>query len=202
LTRVASVVGAVCAGLLAATLAPALARTDDRSLIAQLDREVIALRQTIARLERERDACGSVTPPAVFRDLLQLFPAGPVSVAREGAAVTVTFPGDILFTGSLSLREEALPSLDLFAEVLKANPDVRVTVTGHVDGARDPWGRSATEAAVVAAVLVERFGIAPERVGVAALGATRPLTPGDTPEGRALNHRVVMVVSDAVRSAP
>ncbi len=202
MTRVASVIGAACAGLLAATLVPALARSDDRSLIAQLDREVIALRQTIARLERERDACGSVTPPAVFRDLLQLFPTGPMTVAREGAAVTVTFPGDVLFTGTSTLREEALPSLDLFAEVLKANPDVRVTVTGHVDGVRDPWGRSAAQAAVVATALVERFGITPERVGVAALGATHPITPGDTPEGRALNHRVVIVVSDAVRSPP
>lgn len=196
-----AIAGAACVGALVA-LAPAFAGGNERALIAQLDKEVIALRQTIARLERERDACGSVTPPAVFRDLLQLFPSGPIMVARAGADVEVVFPGSFLFTASRALREEALPSLDLFTEALKAHPSVRVVVTGHVDEPRDAWSRSATEASVVATALVDRFGVSTSRVSVAAFGAARPITAGDTPEGRALNHRVVMVVSDAVRSPP
>lgn len=121
----------------------------DRALVKQLDREVVALRQTIARLESERDACGATAPAAVYRDLVQVLQGeGALTVARDGAHVTVTFPGAMLFGGGSAVRMEAEPSLDLFATVIKANPKVQVTIDAHVDGPRrgsTAWARSALE---------------------------------------------------------
>ena len=199
---------AVCAipGGSAVALAAPTAGAADRALVKQLDREVVALRQTIARLESERDACGQTAPAAVYRDLVQVLQGeGALTVARDGAHVTVTFPGAMLFGDGSAVRMEAEPSLDLFAAVIKANPKVQVTIDAHVDGPRrgaTAWTRSALEGAEVAYALVVRFGVPAVRVTVAAHGDSQPVSMGDTPEGRALNHRVVMIVTDAVGSSP
>ncbi len=187
----------------AARAAPTV-RAADRALVKQLDREVIALRQTVARLESERDACGATAPMTVYRDLVQVLQGdGALTVARDGARVTVTFPGATIFGDGATLRMEAEPSLDLFAAVIKANPEVRVTVAAHVDGPQrgeTAWARAAREGAAVADALVARFDVPAARVTVEAHGDGQPLSVGDTPEGRALNHRVVLIVTNAVRS--
>jgi flagellar motor protein MotB len=76
---------------------------------------------------------------------------------------------------------------------------VQVTIDAHVDGPRrgaTAWTRSALEGAEVADALVGRFGVPAARVSVAAHGDSAPVSVGDTPEGRALNHRIVLIVTE------
>lgn len=194
--------------LLALLLAPGVARagaSSDRQLIGQLDREVIALKQRIAALETQLAGCGEGGGDAgtIYPELVQVFSGGPVTVERKGAHVLVTLPADLVFSqGALSTREEGEFALDLLATALKLHADTRVMVVGHTDGGLPPaalrrqypdnWALSAARAWSVANVLVDRYGVAPARLTVAARADTQPLTPGDTPEGRAANRRVVV----------
>ncbi|MCD6083772.1 OmpA family protein, partial [Candidatus Aerophobetes bacterium] len=55
------------------------------------------------------------------------------------------------------------------------------------------WELSAARAISVANYLIQK-GISPERIGVIGYADTRPLFPNDTPEHRALNRRVEILI--------
>lgn len=178
------------------------------SLVDQLDREIIALKQKVARLEGQLESCGTSSgdPGPIFQELVQVYSGGPVKVDRQGAAVRVTLPVDVLFSqDALSLRQEADFALDLLATALRLHPDARVTIVGHTDAQPpspplrkllpDNWSLSVTRALIVSDALQKRFGIAPARMTVAGRADVEPVASNDTPETRALNRRIVVLVT-------
>ncbi len=193
---------ALAALLLAGCLHPAA----DADLVHQLDREVLALRERNRLLEEQAADCGQGgPPPPIYPELVQVFRDTEVRVAREGQRVAVTIPGGLLFApGGTTVREEAGMVLDLLATALQLHPDQHVWVVGHTDG--EPlsgslrrrygtnWELSAARAAAFMHALVEEHGIAEDRFTIAGLGATRPVADNDTPEGRAQNRRIVVVI--------
>ncbi len=181
----------------------------DKALIRQLDREVIALKQRIALLEQQAGDCSTPgEPPAIYTELRQIFSGSPVQVERQGALVRATLPADLLFTSDgLHLREEAIFSLDLLATALKLHP-VTASVIGYTDSLSPPqsarkswptaWEWTAAQAALVVRELQDRFGVPPARLEVTGRGSTSLPGNEDTPEGRALNRRIVV----EIRSTP
>ncbi|MFZ5481552.1 MAG: OmpA/MotB family protein [Myxococcota bacterium] len=193
-------------GALVATPAFASAQSD-RELIGQLDREVIALKQRIRALEGQLETCGAGEgdPGKIYPELVQVFSGGPVKVDRQGAVALVTLPGDTLFSqGGLTLREEADFALDLLATALKLHTATRALVVGHTEADPPPlalrrsyptnWELSVARGAAVARALVERFAVPAGRVTAAGRAGSQPVADDDTPEGRALNRRVVVHV--------
>ncbi len=176
---------------------------EDRALIGQLDREVIALRQKVARLQEQLATCSdSTAPDPLYAELLQVMNGQKATVSRLGRRTMVSVPLDELYApDSLSLREEAWPVLDLVATAVKLHPEVAVTVVAHGDDSTPPaaarkilptpWEWTAFRAASVARELAEGFGVSPHRLTWAGRGAQDPVSSNDTPEGRALNRRVV-----------
>lgn len=176
---------------------------DDRALIGQLDREVIALRQRIDRLQAQLSTCSdSLAPDPLYTEILQVLSGQPATVSRLGRRTLVTVPLDVLYApDSLTLREEAWPVLDLVAMALKLHPEVVVTVEAHGDDSTPPpaarkllptqWEWSAYRAASVAREMSEGFGVSPHRFTWSARGSLDPLATNDTPEGRGQNRRVV-----------
>jgi OOP family OmpA-OmpF porin len=82
--------------------------------------------------------------------------------------------------------------LDLVAEVLKKNPEVKGEIQGHTDNvgsAEYNLKLSERRAASVKAYLVSK-GIAAERLTAKGYGLTQPIASNDTKEGRAKNRRV------------
>jgi len=82
--------------------------------------------------------------------------------------------------------------LDLVADVLIKNPDVKGEVQGHTDNvgnAEHNQNLSERRAASVKEYLVSK-GIAAERLVVKGYGLTLPIASNDTKEGRAKNRRV------------
>ena len=82
--------------------------------------------------------------------------------------------------------------LDLVADVLIKNPDVKGEVQGHTDNvgnAEYNQNLSERRAASVKEYLVSK-GIAAERLVVKGYGLTLPIASNDTKEGRAKNRRV------------
>jgi outer membrane protein OmpA-like peptidoglycan-associated protein len=94
------------------------------------------------------------------------------------------------------IREESEPTLREIAEVLRRNPDWKLSIEGHTDNvASDRYNLelSARRAAAVKGTLGARFGIAGARLATAGLGESRPQDRNDTAEGRARNRRVELV---------
>ncbi len=110
--------------------------------------------------------------------------------------ITLTIQFD---PNSTVVKKKYYKELKKIADYLKANPDVKIEVQGHTD--RTPTSSyeynmrlSQKRAEAVKRILVEKFGISPDRIIAKGYGFTRPIAPNDTPEGRAKNRRVEIVV--------
>ena len=104
---------------------------------------------------------------------------------------------DLFFDfNSERLRPESEPTLREIAEVMRRNPDWKLSVEGHTDAiASDRYNLdlSARRAAAVKAALTGRFTIAGARLTTAGFGESSPRDRNDTLEGRARNRRVELV---------
>jgi len=98
--------------------------------------------------------------------------------------------------GSDVLRPESREVLTEIAGVLRDHPDWKLAVEGHTDnigGDASNSDLSTHRAHAVKDALANQFHVDPERLSPAGFGATRPVGPNDTLEGRALNRRVELV---------
>jgi len=102
-------------------------------------------------------------------------------------------------TGRADIKPESHGLLDQVAQMVKANPDVKVRVEGHTDdtGPRDLNMRLSQERAEsVRRYLIQR-GVAPQRVRAVGYGPDKPLVKDTTEEARTKNRRVEFVVDDS-----
>ncbi|HET7427002.1 MAG TPA: OmpA family protein, partial [Gemmatimonadales bacterium] len=94
------------------------------------------------------------------------------------------------------IRQESEPTLREIAEVMRRNPDWKLSIEGHTDDvASDRYNLelSTRRAAAVKAALGTRFNIVGSRLSTAGFGESRPQDRNDTVEGRARNRRVELV---------
>lgn len=98
--------------------------------------------------------------------------------------------------GRADLDPLSAPTFAEVAAMLKSNPLWTVTVEGHTDSIGNPEANrklSDRRAAAVRQELVTKYGIAAARLTSAGAGATKPVAPNGTLEGRARNRRVDLV---------
>jgi len=103
----------------------------------------------------------------------------------------------ILFdVNSATIRPESAPTLQEIGDMLKAHPDLRLTIEGHTDNTGDGAANqtlSDQRAASVKTYLVSTFGIDGARLQTKGYGASKPVAPNTTPEGKQQNRRVELV---------
>jgi outer membrane protein OmpA-like peptidoglycan-associated protein len=95
-----------------------------------------------------------------------------------------------------TLKPESEPVLKEIAQAMTDNSDWKLTVEGHTDNVGgDSYNLelSRRRAAAVKQALVSQYNIAPDRLLTGGFGASRPVEPNDTLEGRARNRRVELV---------
>jgi outer membrane protein OmpA-like peptidoglycan-associated protein len=100
-------------------------------------------------------------------------------------------------TDSATLRPESQEQLRNIAAILKAYPNVNVKVGGYTDNTGDPQHNlalSQDRADGVVAQLVA-LGIAPNRLEAQGYGSQFPVADNATAEGRAMNRRISMRVT-------
>lgn len=124
-----------------------------------------------------------------------------ILVRPEGIALVLS--DELLFaTGQSELAEDRKKILSTFVEFLAAVP-APVNVGGYTDnvpgGAKDNYALSAERAMSVLGYFLE-LGFEPERFSVSAYGEAFPLADNDTPEGRAKNRRVEILMKTTTRS--
>jgi hypothetical protein len=127
------------------------------------------------------------------------YPSGDTEseLARRGRLVVHGIYFDF---NSDRIRKESEPILKEIGDALARHPDWTLTVNGHTDnvgGNAYNLALSDRRAAAVRRALVERHGIAADRLRSAGFGASAPIEPNDTPEGRARNRRVELVRVEA-----
>ena len=122
---------------------------------------------------------------------------GSTSVRNTGDRLIVTMPQDILFaTDSAALRPTLQADLRTVAQSLLAYPDTTVQVVGHTDNTGDAaynLNLSQRRAQAVAGVLSAE-GVPGYRVQTIGRGEDQPIASNLTPEGRAQNRRVEIVI--------
>ena len=91
-----------------------------------------------------------------------------------------------------------MEALSELIEIATACPQLQVEVAGHADAEGTPERNQALSErrAETAVEYLVRNGIPSERIKFVGYGATRPLSPNDTPDGRAMNRRVEIIVKD------
>src|SRR3989440_720083 len=95
-------------------------------------------------------------------------------------------------TGRSALKLESHTVLDIVAQSLLDNPDIRIEIAGYTDSTGAPATNlrlSQALAVAVRACLAAR-GVAPGRSGARGDRAAKPVAPNTTPHGRAQNRRV------------
>ncbi|OUD15322.1 OmpA family protein [Thioflexithrix psekupsensis] len=129
-------------------------------------------------------------------------PEGDPSAVLEGGIQTergiyVSYKNEVLFRlNSARVLPAGRESIEKVALYLKANPENPILVEGHTDdlGAEDYNAvLSKRRADAVRQVLIE-YGIEPERISTMGYGESRPMAGNDTPEGRAKNRRVEIII--------
>jgi outer membrane protein OmpA-like peptidoglycan-associated protein len=108
--------------------------------------------------------------------------------------ILLSLAGDELqfASGTATLPEAELPSLDRIAEFLKAQPALIIRIEGHTDSsgsAETNQTLSLARAQAVMQALIER-GVPASRVSAEGLGAARPIADNATERGRRENRRV------------
>lgn len=125
-------------------------------------------------------------------------------VDENADRMVITLSGEVLFeVGKSALMTSAKRKLDQVSEVLLAKRDAQITVFGHTDSQGDEkmnMDLSQDRADSVKDYLVSQE-IASDRIDSVGKGESEPIASNDTPEGRANNRRVEIVVENQKASA-
>jgi outer membrane protein OmpA-like peptidoglycan-associated protein len=164
--------------------------------------QAAAAQQTQAELKRTREQLANETKQREeaerrAKEALEKLTAANAAVKQEPRGTVITLPGNVLFaSGKAMLLPGAQNSLGQVADALKDQPNATITVEGHTDSTGSDVTNlelSRARAESVASFLLSR-GLPKEQVTTAGLGPSRPVASNDTPEGRATNRRVEIIV--------
>ena len=132
------------------------------------------------------------------RELRESLQATGVSVTRSGDYIILNMPGNVTFeTNSSDINAQFYSVLDSVAIVVNKYDKTYVDVIGFTDSTgtlaiNQPL--SERRAGSVASYL-ESQQVLPQRLVVTGRGPSNPIASNDTPEGRALNRRVEIVLT-------
>ncbi len=126
---------------------------------------------------------------------------GEIDVKSDGRGVVVSVADKYFFeSGSADLKGNSRDILDKVASVLNQYPNM-ITIEGHTDNvpinnSKFPsnWELSALRAINVAKYFMSVHNIEPGRISTIGYSEYRPVASNDTPQGRAKNRRVEIVI--------
>jgi chemotaxis protein MotB len=129
---------------------------------------------------------------------------GQITITELKGKLTLNVVDRILFnSGQAEVKPEGLKVLGRVVEILRTVTDKTVRVEGHTDNrpiagnlARkypSNWELSAARAINVIRYL-EKKGLDPALLSAAAFGAYQPVADNETPEGRAKNRRIAIIL--------
>lgn len=120
-----------------------------------------------------------------------------VSVTRSGDNLILNMPGNVTFaTNQSDVNANFYPVLNSVALVLKEYEKTMIDIVGHTDSTGSMqlnMQLSQARAASVGAYLQSQ-GVQAVRIATQGMGPQYPIASNDTPEGRAQNRRVELIL--------
>lgn len=126
-----------------------------------------------------------------------------LDLRMDARGLVISLPQTVLFpSGEDLISPDARPMISEIAEVLRDIPN-RVSLVGHADSIpihnrrfKSNWELSAARGLRLLELLSGQCGIPESRLSVASDGPYRPIDSNETPDGRAVNRRVEIVILD------
>lgn len=174
---------------------------------AGLEDENRRLRLNVADLQKaqeEKIRKVSSTYESLLEKMKGEIAQGQVTISELQGKLTVNMVDAILFdSGKAEIKPEGLTVLRKVVSILKEVDDKAIRIEGHTDNARivgllakvfpTNWELSAARAINVARFLQDQ-GIDPADLSAAAYGEYKPVAGNDTPEGKARNRRIEIIL--------
>lgn len=137
---------------------------------------------------------------------LNAFEGKGLTIQQKNGKVYVSMENKLLFqTGSWAVGVEGKKAVVEVAKVLAQNPDISVLIEGHTDddkilgniggGIENNWDLSTKRATAIVTILSENKGVKKENLTAAGRGEFAPLLSNDTPEGKAKNRRIEIILT-------
>jgi chemotaxis protein MotB len=133
-----------------------------------------------------------------------------LDVQLDSRGVVVSLPQALLFSrGEDRINADAFATVAAIGDELNKIPN-NVRLVGHADDVpihnrrfSNNWELAAARGLRLLELLSSQYGIAESRLSVESYGSTDPKSTNDTPDGRASNRRVEIVILDgAPRGTP
>lgn len=151
----------------------------------------------------EKVVAAELVPSMNFlqKELQSAIQAGKVEVHLEPRGLVISLRQAAFFpSGEDAIAPETFPTVEKIADVIQKLPNP-VRLEGHTDAipihtARfdSNWDLSAKRAIAMMKLLTGNFALGKDRVAISGYADTVPVDTNDTPEGRAHNRRVDIVI--------
>ena len=175
------------------TAATAIALSEQSSAEAEQARRVAQAQREEAALARQEAELAAAAADNLRVQLQSM------SARSDARGQVMTLAGDAFASGQATLLPEARANLQRVVEFVQRFPGKPVLIEGHTDGqgsANANQVLSQKRADAVRAALVEE-GVEVARMSVSGVGEDRPVADNASPEGRAKNRRVEIIVEGA-----
>jgi flagellar motor protein MotB len=172
---------------------------------AKKAQEALAARQEVERQYSALQAStrfkggAAITANSSVKQSLAAVNIPGLAVRQDGEVIRIEIPADRLFAPTGQLTADGQRLLDEVAgAITRSYPRQRIVIEGHGDGALtgspQPHLTSAAQAQLVFQQLVTRNRLPASQLSILAMGDNHPLAAVATPEGRAKNRRIEIVV--------
>jgi chemotaxis protein MotB len=166
---------------------------------AKLNEELAELKKKKAEVQTESD-----TYKQLMQEMKGEIAKGQVTISELKGKLTMDVVDKILFaSGQAEVKQEGLDVLQRVVEILKNVKDKSIRVEGHTDNVKikgrlakqypTNWELSAARALNVTKYLQQQ-GLDPVLLSATAFGEYQPVAGNDTPEGRAKNRRIAIIL--------
>lgn len=172
----------------------------------QLSEELQAREKRVRELESiiaQKDSAVSQLKDKVAEALLSFKDKG-LTVEQKNGRIYVSMEAKLLFpSGSTAINPDGKSALIDLAKVLEKQEDITVLVEGHTDTdayrgsgqIKDNWDLSVMRATAVVKLMLNNSDLDPTMLTAAGRGEHVPVDPADTPEAKAKNRRIEIVLT-------
>ncbi|SFS69185.1 OmpA/MotB family protein [Mucilaginibacter polytrichastri] len=171
-------------------------------LSSDLQKREARLKEVEDILKRRDEATNALK--AKLQQALLGFQQSGLSVDIRDGKVYVSLTDKLLFpSGSIVIDDKGKAALKQVAVVLNKEPNINLAIEGHTDDKKvlnlgqikDNWDLSVLRATSVSRYMVETENMDPKRITATGKGQYQPIDPANTPEARARNRRIEIVLT-------
>ncbi len=157
-----------------------------------------AAEDTAERLRKEYEARFNKIKEEVSKDKY-------IELREDKRGIVLNLQGIKFASGKATIPPYAFPTLDRVAKILSQYPDAKIRVEGHTDSqGSEAYNQrlSNSRAHSVMLYFVEKQAIDPNKIDSIGYGESKPIADNGTPEGRARNRRVEIIIMGTQKVAP